>query len=147
LASLPDPAASSTYERSKLHLDERQSHREDYALHRDLISLRRCDPVLSTGDYRLDGAVLGDHTLVLRFFAHSGCDRLLVANLGPRYSPEIVPEPLLAPSDRREAGGWRQLWHSEDVCYGGRGGSPIEREDGSWRIPAESATLLASGDE
>ena len=41
---------------------------------------------------------------------------------------------------------WQRLWHSEEECYGGRGAAPPEMEDKNkvitWRIPAESATLL-----
>jgi maltooligosyltrehalose trehalohydrolase len=97
----------------------------------------------------VDGAVLGDGAFILRFFAadgHDGAgDRLLVVNLGVDLTPEIVPEPLLAPPDRQL--GWKRLWHSEDPCYGGRGAAQLESETGSWRIPAESATLLAADAE
>ena len=51
---------------------------------------------------------------------------------------------LLAPPDPER--GWGRLWHSEDQCYGARGAAPLETEDKhgvvTWRIPAESATLL-----
>jgi maltooligosyltrehalose trehalohydrolase len=114
------------------------------ALYRDLITLRRCDPVLSCADVRIDGAVLGEGAFVLRFFAEGEHDRLLVMNLGTELALDIAPEPLLAPP-LRDAG-WNHLWHSEDLCYGGGGASRIELEKGAWHIPAESATLLA-GDE
>jgi len=42
--------------------------------------------------------------------------------------------------------GWRRLWHSDDPAYGGRGAPALESEEGSWRIPAESATLLGASD-
>jgi len=41
--------------------------------------LRQCDPVLSAGDARVDGAVLSEHAFVLRYFA-GDADRLLVAH-------------------------------------------------------------------
>src|SRR6185369_421553 len=44
-ARLPDPIDSETFTRSKLDLSERQHHAEIYALHRDLVQLRRIDPV------------------------------------------------------------------------------------------------------
>ena len=146
--ALDDPAARETFERSRLDLGERQRHAAHYRLYRDLIALRRCDPVLSraaTADdaTRIDGAVLSDHAFVIRYFATDGNDRLLVVNLGRDMSPDIVPEPLLAPPN---AECWQRLWHSEDACYGGRGAAPLEAEDKdkaiTWRIPAESATLL-----
>ena len=147
--SLDDPAARETFERSRLDLGERQRHAAHYRLHRDLIALRRCDPVLSqaaTADdhVRIDGAVLSDHAFVIRYFARDGNDRVLVVNLGRDMSLDAAPEPLLAPPD--PARGWERLWHSEDECYGGRGAAPPEAEDKdkviTWRIPAESATLL-----
>jgi maltooligosyltrehalose trehalohydrolase len=145
-ASLSDPSEPSTFERSRLDFDERAKpgHREQYALHRDLIALRQCDPVLSAGDARVDGAVLTDSAFVIRFFS-GDADRLLVVNLGADLALDIAPEPLLAPLDRTS--GWRRLWYSEDPCYGGRGASHLESENGSWRIPAESATLLAADGE
>jgi maltooligosyltrehalose trehalohydrolase len=143
-ASLPDPGAPGTFERSRLDLGERAAHRESYAMHRDLIALRQCDPVLASGEARVDGAVLADNAFVIRYFS-GDADRLLVVNLGVDLSLDIVPEPLLAPLDLER--GWRRLWYSEDPCYGGRGASHLESENGSWRIPAESATLLAADAE
>lgn len=146
--SLDDPGSRDTFERSRLDLAERERHASHYRLHRDLIALRRCDPVLSraasSDDTRVDGAVLSDQALVLRFFATDGNDRVLVVNLGRDLMLEAAPEPLLAPVDPET--GWQRLWHSEDQCYGGRGAPPLETEDKdkviTWRIPAESATLL-----
>lgn len=152
-ASFDDPGDPRTFERSRLDPGERERHpgREHYLLHRDLIALRQCDPVLCSGRARVDGAVLGVHAFVIRFFDDDGSDRILVVNLGADAPLEVAPEPLLAPPARgrggRERGAWRQLWSSEDPCYGGRGSAPPEAEDGSWRIPAESATLLAADDE
>lgn len=143
-AALDDPSDPRTFERSRLDWGERQSHSQHYIVYRDLITLRRCDPVLSCDDVRVDGAVLGgaQSAFVLRFFAEGENDRLLVVNLGTEMALDIAPEPLLAPPTRDA--GWTHLWHSDDVCYGGRGASPIESEKGTWRIPAESATLLAA---
>lgn len=146
--SLDDPSSRSTFERSQLDLGERQRHAGHYRLYRDLIALRRCDPVLSRAGAedatRVDGAVLTDQAFVIRYFATDGNDRLLVVNLGRDMSLNVAPEPLLAPPDSGQ--GWRRLWHSEDECYGARGAAPLETEDKdkviTWRIPAESATLL-----
>ena len=43
---LADPAALDTFERCKLNHAEREGHAEIYALHRDLIKLRRTDSAL-----------------------------------------------------------------------------------------------------
>jgi maltooligosyltrehalose trehalohydrolase len=139
---LDDPAAHATFQRCRLDNDERRRNGTHVALHRDLIALRQCDPVFCADRTRVDGAVLADRAFVIRFFTDNGTDRLLVVNLGEDRELDIAPEPLLAPPDLE--GGWRRLWHSEDPCYGGRGAPPVESRDGVWRIPAESATLLAA---
>jgi maltooligosyltrehalose trehalohydrolase len=51
----------------------------------------------------------------------------------------VVPEPLLAPPTPL---GWRILWSSEDAAYGGAGTAAVENAD-HWRIPGQSAVLLA----
>jgi maltooligosyltrehalose trehalohydrolase len=140
--TLDDPADPRTFERSRLDWNERRTNREHVALHHDLITLRRCDPVLSHLEVRVDGAVLSENAFVLRFFAPDEADRLLVVNLGTDLALDIAPEPLLAPPDRER--GWQRLWYSEDPCYGGRGASRIESEHGAWQLPAESATLLTA---
>jgi maltooligosyltrehalose trehalohydrolase len=139
---LDDPADPRTFERSRLDLGERETNALHYRLYRDLIALRRCDPVLSARDTRMDGAVLDDHAFVLRFFGQGQSDRLLVVNLSRDLALEVAPEPLLAPPNGEY--GWRRLWHSEDPCYGGRDATPPEGRDGSWCITGESATLLTS---
>src|SRR5262249_54514403 len=80
-----DPADSWSFVCSKLDWSERRLHSEDVTLHRDLLALRRADPVIAAATPRgLDGAVLNDHAFVLRYFGDAGDDRLLVVNLGAR---------------------------------------------------------------
>jgi maltooligosyltrehalose trehalohydrolase len=136
---LPDPGDPRTFEQSKLDFSERQQHAETYALHRDLLKLRRQDPVL--GSQRpggMDGAVLGPHAFVLRFFVEDGHDRLLVVNLGRDLHLDPAPEPLLAPPENMR---WKILWSSEDPCYGGSGTPPLETET-NWYIRGEAAVVL-----
>ena len=139
-AQLDDPAAPSTFERSKLDLGERARHAEAYRLHSDLLQLRRDDGAFGTHARRaVDGAVLADHAFVLRFFANDPQhDRLLVVNLGHELILRSTPEPLLAPPD---GGAWRVLWSSEDARYGGSGIAPVETDHG-WRLPGEAAVAL-----
>jgi len=143
LHDVADPGDRATFERSRLDWSERERNTTHVALHRDLIALRRRDPVLAAPEREIDGAVIGPHGFILRFFGDDGDDRLLVVNLGADLPLAIAPEPLLAPPPPTERG-WTRLWHSEDPRYGGRGAAPIESEVGTWRIPAESATLLAA---
>lgn len=138
--ALPLPHDPATFRRCKLDLGERERHREAYALHRDLLRLRRDDPVFS--DPRrggIDGAVLSEAAFALRFFSRSGQDdRLLIVNLGRDLALSPLPEPLLAPHEDRD---WGLLWSSEHPRYGGSGTAPV-RTDGDWRMPAMAALVL-----
>jgi maltooligosyltrehalose trehalohydrolase len=135
---LPDPGDRATFERCKLDTGEREMHADVLALHRDLLALRRADPVIGAGA-RLDGAPLADDALVLRYFDVRHGDRLLVVNLGAQRELTIVPEPLLAPP---EAMRWALAWSSDEPRYGGPGVIAPE-SDAGWRLSAESAVLLA----
>jgi maltooligosyltrehalose trehalohydrolase len=137
--ALADPAARDTFERCKLDLSERDRHAAAYALHRDLVRLRRQDPVLGApraGGH--DGAVLGTDAFLLRYFAPDGRDRLLLVNLGRDLWLQVAPEPLLAPPADCE---WTIAWSSEDPLYGGRGTVQVERREG-WRLPGQAALVL-----
>src|SRR5207302_9665044 len=58
-AIIPDPGDVAIFERCKLDLTQRQTHALTYQLHRDLLRLRREDPVLGSQEPRsVDGAVL-----------------------------------------------------------------------------------------
>ena len=134
---VPDPADRATFERCKLDLNEREAHSEAYALHCDLLRLRREDSVFqSQGSF--DGAVLGSEAFLLRFFDAENGDRLLLVNLGLDLHLCIAPEPLLAPPERKR---WDILWSSESPKYGGAGTAALETEDG-WRIPGHAAVVL-----
>ena len=145
-AHLVDPGDPLTFERCKLDLSERESHREVYALHRDLLRLRREDAVFSAQEPRgVDGAVLSPDAFVLRFFGREeteGDDRLLVVNLGADLGLNPAPEPLLAPPAGKV---WAPLWSSEDYRYGGTGTPPLETKNG-WCIPGRAAVALRPAD-
>jgi maltooligosyltrehalose trehalohydrolase len=140
-AAIPDPSDPSVFQRSKLDLSERRTHAEWYALHRDLLRLRREDPIIGKQDRdRIDGAVIGPQAFAMRYFGEDEDDRLLIVNLGAdlRFMP--APEPLLAPSP---SGPWRFVWSSDAPRYGGQGiVEPLSDE--GWLIPAMSATLYAT---
>jgi maltooligosyltrehalose trehalohydrolase len=136
---LADPAQAATFEACKLDFSERERHAAIYALHRDLIQLRRRDPVLRSprrGQY--DGAVLGAEAFLLRFYGGAEPDRLLVVNLGRDLHLDPAPEPLLAPPEDAR---WRILWSSEAPRYGGTG-TPEPDSDENWRLPGHAAVLL-----
>jgi len=136
---LDDPENVATFEKSKLDLSERGRHTEALALHRDLLKLRREDPVLcSQRADRLHGAVLGPEALLLRYLNDEHGDRLLLVNFAADLRLNPVPEPLLAPPENQS---WSVLWSSERPEYGGLGTPPLETEEG-WLLPAHAAVVL-----
>ena len=138
-ARLADPCDRATFERCKLDDGERERNREAFALHRDLLRLRRDEPCFRAQRREdIDGAVLGAEAFVLRFFAPDDDDRLLVVNLGRDLHAWPSPEPLLAPPAGTR---WAALWSSEDPRYGGPGASDLETREG-WRIPGHAASVL-----
>jgi maltooligosyltrehalose trehalohydrolase len=137
---LADPGDVDTFRRSVLDPAERQAHATAWALHRDLLALRRDEPVLGRPPAKVDGAVLGTRAWVLRFFAEDS-DRLLIVNLGPDLTLRPAPEPLVAPLEGQV---WQILWSSEMPEYGG-GGTPALYRSGYLRLPTESALVLAPG--
>ena len=139
-----DPGDPDTFERCKLDHSERETHREIYDLHRDLLKLRREEPVFRAHRQRqgVDGAVLSPEAFLLRFFGDqndAGDDRLLLVNLGIDLHLDPAPEPLLAPPADSE---WIILWSSEDPKYGGIGTPPLDIANENWRIPGHAAVLL-----
>jgi maltooligosyltrehalose trehalohydrolase len=135
---LPDPTDPAVFEACRLDLSERQRHGEAYALHRDLLTLRREDPVFAAQS-TVDGAVLSEAAFALRFFGNGGDDRLLLVNLGADIRLGPLPEPLMAPPAGQR---WRLLWSSEDPRYGGGGAKSVESVH-SWFIPGKSAFVFS----
>ncbi|MBK8174986.1 MAG: malto-oligosyltrehalose trehalohydrolase [Rhodospirillales bacterium] len=137
--ALPHPDDRQTFERSKLDHSERDSHGEVYALHRDLLKLRRDHGAFGSGSPQpCDGAVLGAAAFVLRFFTADGDDRLLLVNLGADLHLDPAPEPLLAPPVGCT---WSLAWSSEDPRYGGLGTPAIYSED-NWKMPGNCAVVM-----
>lgn len=134
-AVLADPGDPATFERCKLDFEERRTHAGSYQLHKDLLRQRRECRALRG---RMEGAVLGENALLLRFFGEADDELLLLVNLGADILLEPAPEPLLAPPANRV---WTVKWSSEDPAYGGTGMPPV---DGlvRTRVPGESALLL-----
>jgi maltooligosyltrehalose trehalohydrolase len=134
------PAEEETFRLCKLDHGERERHADVVRLHRELLRLRREDPVFAAQDaQRMHGAVLGPEAFLLRFFGQDGDDRLLIVNLGATLPLQPMPEPLLAPPAGQR---WKLLWNSEDPRYGGNGMQEIEGEHG-WRLPGQALAVLA----
>lgn len=137
---LPDPCDPASFRRSKLDPRERREHAQSLALHRDLLRLRREDPVLRWHDAtRIHGVRLSDDALMLRYLGSSdSLTRLLIVNFGRELRLSSISNPLVAPPEEAR---WTILWSSDETCYGGGGASEPETATG-WRITAESAALL-----
>jgi maltooligosyltrehalose trehalohydrolase len=139
--TIPDPAADSTFTMCKLDWGERESHAPTYDLHRDLLRLRREDPVLAQQSREcLDGAVLTDRAFMIRFFGAEQGDRLLLINLGTQRRLETLGEPLFAALPQAA---WHLVWCSDARRYGGPGIVNPYR-DGQWTLPARSAAFFSS---
>jgi maltooligosyltrehalose trehalohydrolase len=146
--SIRDPGAQETFRACKLDWSERDRHASVWHMHRDLLALRRSDPVFrQQAADRTFGAVLGPRTLLLRYFGADvgneggGDDRLVLVSLDTDRIFQPTPEPLLAPPPGCS---WQVLWSSEDVQYGGGGTPPIETEDAGWRIPGHAAIVMTA---
>jgi len=141
LTSLPAPDDPQTFSRCKLDFSERETNRELYDLHIDLLKLRREDSrfrLQSSGG--IDGAVLGPASFVLRYFSERNDDRLLLVNLAERQVLHPASEPLLAPPTGCR---WETFWTSDSQRYGGRG-TVATVTPKQWSLPAESAVVLQS---
>jgi maltooligosyltrehalose trehalohydrolase len=148
--ALPDPAADATFMMCKLHDSERSADGDLKRLQRDLLRLRREDPIFQqpfVSDW-VDGAVLSKQAFLMRWFADDPRglwtreadrrDRLVVVNLGVGFQFNPAPEPLIAPPTGTM---WAISWSSEDPAYGGAGMGPLEQDEG-WRIPGQATIVL-----
>lgn len=134
--ALPSPVDEATFLECKLDLNQRTTHAWAYALHRDLLRLRRDHKTISNPE-RIDGAVLRTNVMALRYFGRAE-HYLLIVNLGRDLDLSPAPEPLLAPPG---PDGWSLLWSSESIAYGGDGTAPLNQQS-EWRLPGEAAVLL-----
>ena len=138
-ARLAVPYEIETFNRCKLDWSERATNRALSDLHRDLIKLRHENSRKRLQqDVGIDGAVLGPHSFLLRYFTKENDDRLLLVNLGRGKKLMPASEPLLAPPSNCE---WETLWTTESPRYGGPGVVEVAMDE-EWLLPAESAVLL-----
>jgi maltooligosyltrehalose trehalohydrolase len=140
--SLADPGLSSTFEACKLNFAERATNAPTYALHRDLLAMRKTDAVFRLAQSRggVDGFVLDASAFGIRLFGGEAGDRLLLVNLGRQLELPSIADPLFAPP-RHTA--WQKVWSSNDIAYGGDGTPELETERGM-TIPPECTVVLRS---
>jgi maltooligosyltrehalose trehalohydrolase len=132
---VPDPQDEATFRQSILDVADRERHAGVYRLYRDLLALRRGDPVLRSQDrFAVRGVPLGDRALA--FTLGNGADqRLVVANFGDRLEVTL-------PQDWVEKR-WEPVWSSTDRAYGGDGGR-AEIDHGRVQVPPATTVLFSS---
>ena len=138
---IPDPQAEATFLASKLDFSEREAHAGVYLLYRDLLALRRDDPVLRVAD-RANLRATGAAERVVAVHRWRGDEhRLLLGNLGDATAVRLA---ALFPG-ARPVPAWKVLLSTADKRYDG-GGEEIglEADGASWtvRLPARAAVLL-----
>jgi maltooligosyltrehalose trehalohydrolase len=135
-----DPCDVETFERCKLDHAERETNREVFQMHQDLLRLRREHAVFQRADPGgVDGAVLSADAFLLRYFGEAWReDRLLIVNFGLDLELNSAPEPLLAPPGGVD---WKIIWSSESPDYAGSGTPSVQLLD-HWVAPAQSAVVL-----
>lgn len=119
----------------KLNFNE--ANQEIYSLHKDLIHLRKNDPVLRKTSKKYEASILGENSLLLRYFDEEEGDRMLIVNLGIEEILNPSPNPLLAPPEGFK---WKIVWSSESPVYGGDGTAPLNVPH--WKLIGFSSQLL-----
>jgi maltooligosyltrehalose trehalohydrolase len=138
---IADPSSPSSLAESKLDVPARYHDLPLFKMFRDLLSLRRGDPVFrQQNSEMIHGAVLAPEALAVRYFGGSAGTRLILVNLGRDLYPTPNSEPLLAPPAGAQ---WSLLWFSEHPNYGGSGIAPLEPEQ-PWRFSGHGAVVLAA---
>ncbi len=137
---IAEPSSPDTFRRSAIDHAERDAHAESYALHVDLLRLRREIQALQQPQRGgCDGTVLTPDALALRLFdGEPRAHRLVVTNLGSRFERPSVADPLVAPPDGLR---WTLRWSSEHPAYGG-GGTPDIWKAGTWCVPGRITLLF-----
>lgn len=130
-ASIPDPQAASTFQRSVLDWADQERHAEVHDLYRTLLGLRQTDTVLRQQDRAATRAcALTPDLLAIRRW-HDGEERLLLANFGQQAV--TVDEAGLEQLGLAATSGWRQLYATPNVDQSAAG----------LRAPGRAARLLA----
>ncbi len=139
--AIPDPQAGSTFLDSKLTLSERETHADTYALYRELLRLRREDPVLRVQDRsRTRATPLGDDLLAVHRW-DGAAHRLLLVNFGDASTISLADVPG---GDALPSTG-DVLLSTAEVRFGGDGDASEVAGSGPGRtvtVPARTAVLL-----
>jgi maltooligosyltrehalose trehalohydrolase len=99
--SIPDPQAEATFYSSKLDPDDRDRHADIYRLYRDLIALRREDPVFRVNDRATCSATWVTAEIVALRRWQGEEHRLVLANFGNAAEVEL---------DQFDGFGWQRVF-------------------------------------
>jgi maltooligosyltrehalose trehalohydrolase len=130
-ARIPDPQDVQTHRRSMPDHGQRNDHADVYNLYRDLLAMRRDDPVLRHQDRQATRAraLAPDVLAICRW--HEGQERVLLANFGAEAAD--VSAPAAGAVGIVESEGWRVVWSTPNTA----------QPASIWTVPARSARLLA----
>lgn len=134
-ARIPDPQDEATFRRSKLDPGERARHAAMERLYRDLLALRRHDPVLRVQDRTATRALPLTDDMLAVHRRQGDEQRLLLVNFGAGVCLPALESPLVPPSASL-------IWCSRDARYGGDGARPVLAA-GEVHLPARCAALFA----
>ena len=139
--TIPDPQAESTFLASKLDLRERTLNGGIYALYRELLRLRREDPVLSHNDRSQTrvSALTAQIVAIHRWWGDE--HRIVLANLGFAVDLEIGQLNALATIGKQL---WTRIFSTAESSFGGNGVHPVDSGPGETRmvhLPARTAAI------
>ena len=125
--TIPDPQAESTFHASKLNGGERVANAEIYELYRELIAMRKADPVLNSSDRSETNAKWLTAEIVAVHRWRKGNHRLLIANFGNAAVIDLAKFPDV---------GWVERFST---------GESGLIEDQGVSVPARTALVLGGG--
>lgn len=137
--AIQNPGDPLTFIKSKLNLSDRLKNSKIYNLYKDLIKLRKTDPVFSSVKTFIEGSVFNEHAFCIRFFGPHQ-ERLLLINFSIDFELNPAPHPLIAPPEDCK---WEILFSTESLAYGGEGVIPLLNYP-IWTIQGHSAVILGS---
>jgi len=139
LNEIPDPLNPASFFMCKLIFEKRTANKQVLLFHRELIRLRRTDPVIaSQSRHGIEGAQLNEDCFFIRYSKTLRQQRLLVVNKSLRKVNCCITDPIIVLEGNNLR--WRLLWRSDAARYGGKE-ERISYEK-QWEIPAECAFLL-----
>jgi maltooligosyltrehalose trehalohydrolase len=140
-ARIPDPQADETFRRSRLPLDEIEQSpgKEIHRLYRELLWLRRTDPILRQQDRHCMQAHAVTPELLAITWQYPPAFRLLLANFG---SPAAIrPADLV---EAQETTAWLVILETSEPRFGAHDGKS-QVQAGTIHLIARTAVFMAAG--